>query len=223
MLSYVSLAVLLSAYVAPSLATPPACLLACAADVVKSSSTCNKLDDIKCVCSSEASALKSCLDTRCPDGLSGTAYSAFEGICGGFNVDIDSQPSSSSASSSATSSSAEPTTSSAESTSSSAEPTTSSVEPTTSSAEPTTSSAEPTTSSVEPTTSSAEPTTTSVKPTTTSVKPTTSSSSAEPTTLSSSVKPSSTVTEISTQTNIAGSVQYNALLGAVAIAAANLI
>ncbi|ODQ44516.1 hypothetical protein PICMEDRAFT_18405 [Pichia membranifaciens NRRL Y-2026] len=81
MLSYISLAVLVASFVAPSAATPPACLLACAASVVKSSPTCNQLNDVTCVCNSEAEALQACLSTACPEGVASKASSAFKSVC----------------------------------------------------------------------------------------------------------------------------------------------
>ncbi|AWU76052.1 uncharacterized protein C5L36_0B12790 [Pichia kudriavzevii] len=223
MLSYVSIAVILAAYVAPSVATPPACLLACAAEVIKASSQCNQLNEINCVCSNEASSIQSCLQSKCPNGNADTAYTSFKNVCKEQGVDVNGNSSSakpSSSSSSAkpsSSSSAQPsTTSSSSSSFSSAEPS-SSVTPTTFE-EPTTSVA-PTTSE-EPTSSVAP--TTSAEPTS-SVAPTTSAEPSSTIVTSTSAEPVPTYDPSISSGNFAAALQYNGLLGAAALAVVNLI
>ena len=88
------------------LATPPACLLACVAKVTSASSQCNTLSNVNCVCESENSAVKSCLDEICPNGNADAAYSAFKSSCSAQNVSLGDSSSSASASSSASSTSA---------------------------------------------------------------------------------------------------------------------
>ncbi|CAB4256163.1 similar to Saccharomyces cerevisiae YLR390W-A CCW14 Covalently linked cell wall glycoprotein, present in the inner layer of the cell wall [Maudiozyma barnettii] len=89
------------------LATPPACLLACVAQVTSGSSQCKTLSNLDCVCSSESSAVKSCLDSICPNGNADAAYSAFKSSCSDQNISLgDSSSSSSAASSSSSSTSA---------------------------------------------------------------------------------------------------------------------
>ncbi|AJV54050.1 Ccw14p [Saccharomyces cerevisiae YJM1332] len=85
------------------LATPPACLLACVAQVGKSSSTCDSLNQVTCYCEHENSAVKKCLDSICPNNDADAAYSAFKSSCSEQNASLG--DSSSSASSSASSSS----------------------------------------------------------------------------------------------------------------------
>lgn len=87
------------------LATPPACLLACVAQVTKSSSSCNSLNDVTCICSNEGSSVKSCLDSICPNGDADAAYSAFKSSCSDQNASVSQSSSSSSASSTTTSTS----------------------------------------------------------------------------------------------------------------------
>ncbi|OUT20242.1 hypothetical protein CAS74_004489 [Pichia kudriavzevii] len=224
MLSYVSIAVILAAYVAPSVATPPACLLACAAEVIKASSQCNQLNEINCVCSNEASSIQSCLQSKCPNGNADTAYTSFKNVCKEQGVDVNGNSSSakpSSSSSSAkpsSSSSAQPSTTSSSSSSSfsSAEPS-SSVTPTTFE-EPTTSVA-PTTS--EELTSSVAPTT-SAEPTS-SVAPSTSAEPSSTIVTSTSAEPVPTYDPSISSGNFAAALQYNGLLGAAALAVVNLI
>lgn len=85
------------------LATPPACLLACVAQVTSGSSQCNTLSNLNCVCSNEDSAVKSCLDSICPNGNADAAYSAFKSSCSEQNISLG-DSSSSAVSSSASSS-----------------------------------------------------------------------------------------------------------------------
>lgn len=92
------------------LATPPACLLACVAQVTSGSSQCNTLSNLNCVCSNEDSAVKSCLDSICPNGNADAAYSAFKSSCSEQNISLG--DSSSSAVSSSVSSSTQASSSS---------------------------------------------------------------------------------------------------------------
>lgn len=87
------------------LATPPACLLACVAQVTKSSSSCNALNDVTCICSNEGASIKSCLDSICPNGNADAAYSSFKSSCAAQNAFVNQASSSSSVSSTSTSSS----------------------------------------------------------------------------------------------------------------------
>lgn len=108
-----------------TVATPPACLLACVAQVQKSSSQCSGLNDLACICSNEGDDVKSCLDNICPNGDADTAKKAFESSCSGHTDDDSSSSSSSSQESSSTqessSSSSEAPSSSSEVESSSSE------------------------------------------------------------------------------------------------------
>ena len=70
------------------LATPPACLLACVAQVSKKSSSCGGLNEVSCLCEKESSGVKSCLDSACPDDQADAAYSAFKGSCSEQNASI---------------------------------------------------------------------------------------------------------------------------------------
>ncbi|CAD6637334.1 HN1_G0030210.mRNA.1.CDS.1 [Saccharomyces cerevisiae] len=100
------------------LATPPACLLACVAQVGKSSSTCDSLNQVTCYCEHENSAVKKCLDSICPNNDADAAYSAFKSSCSEQNAslgDSSSSASSSASSSSKTSSSTKASSSSASS------------------------------------------------------------------------------------------------------------
>ncbi|KAK5780376.1 Ccw14p PWA37_002663 [Arxiozyma heterogenica] len=101
------------------LATPPACLLACVAQVTKSSSSCNALNDVTCICSNEGASIKSCLDSICPNGNADAAYSAFKSSCAAQNASINQASSSSSVSSTSTSSSISSSSSSSTTTTSS--------------------------------------------------------------------------------------------------------
>ncbi|CDH10942.1 uncharacterized protein ZBAI_02728 [Zygosaccharomyces bailii ISA1307] len=87
------------------LATPPACLLACVAEVTKGSSKCDAMNEVNCICSNESDSVKSCLNSKCPNNNAEEAWSAFQSSCNGK---IGSS-SSSSASSSSTSSSSKAT------------------------------------------------------------------------------------------------------------------
>ncbi|SSD61333.1 uncharacterized protein SCODWIG_03094 [Saccharomycodes ludwigii] len=89
-------------------ATPPACLLACVAQVNKQSTECSSLNDASCICDKESSSIQSCLKSICPNGNADAAYSSFQSSCSnlGFSVGSVSSASSSAASSSAASSSA---------------------------------------------------------------------------------------------------------------------
>lgn len=100
-----------------AVATPPACLLACVAQVTKASSTCDALNDVNCICSKQGDDVKKCLDSICPNGDAEAAYSAFKSSCSEQNVSVDNKHSSSS-SSKASSSAAKTSSSSAAKTSS---------------------------------------------------------------------------------------------------------
>lgn len=103
------------------LATPPACLLACVAQVGGKSTKCSSLNQVNCFCTNEGDAIKSCLDSICPDGDSDAAYSAFKSSCSEQNAQVNESSKSSSASStSASSSSASSSAASSSATSSSA-------------------------------------------------------------------------------------------------------
>ena len=87
-----------------AVATPPACLLACVAQVTKASNTCNALNDVNCICSKQGDDVKKCLDSICPNGDSDAAYSAFKSSCSDQNVSVNQKDISSSASAKASSS-----------------------------------------------------------------------------------------------------------------------
>lgn len=165
------------------LATPPACLLACVAQVTSGSSQCNTLSNLNCVCSNEDSAVKSCLDSICPNGNADAAYSAFKSSCSEQNISLG-DSSSSAVSSSASSSTQASSSSSSAHASSSAQASSSAVVE--SSTHITSSSAEASVEAHSTTSSSTEApaassTITSVQETTTSHS-TTSTSSAKSTT-----------------------------------------
>ncbi|KAK6458405.1 uncharacterized protein RJT20DRAFT_31416 [Scheffersomyces xylosifermentans] len=164
MASFLKLSALiaLAATLQTAVATPPACLLACVAQVEKASS-CNGLNDLSCICSNDASKIEACLKDICPNDNADDAITAFEGSCkdSGNNVNLSSVAESSSteeSSSTQESSSTEETSSTEES--SSTEATTSSTEETSSTEAATTSSTVEETSSTEETTSSAKATST---------------------------------------------------------------
>lgn len=104
-----------------TVATPPACLLACVAQVQKSSTQCSGLNDLSCICSNEGDDIKTCLDNICPNGDADAAKKAFSNSCSGHDDGSSNSSSSSSKaeSSSTASSSAEGSSSSAEASSSS--------------------------------------------------------------------------------------------------------
>ncbi|CCK69040.1 Ccw14p KNAG_0B06100 [Huiozyma naganishii CBS 8797] len=79
--SVVSAVFSLALLASQAVATPPACLLACVAQVTKASSTCSSLNQVGCVCSKEADQVKQCLDSICPSGDADAAYSAFQSSC----------------------------------------------------------------------------------------------------------------------------------------------
>lgn len=159
------------------LATPPACLLACVAQVTSGSSQCNTLSNLNCVCSNEDSAVKSCLDSICPNGNADAAYSAFKSSCSEQNISLG--DSSSSAVSSSASSSTQASSSSSSAHVSSSAVVESSTHITSSSAEASVEAHSTTSSSTEA--PAASSTITSVQETTTSHS-TTSTSSAKSTT-----------------------------------------
>lgn len=98
-----------------TLATPPACLLACVAKIEKQSK-CSGLNDLNCICSSEASAIEKCLQDICPNNNADTAIDSFRDSCSGF--DSASSASSEEESSSTQASSSEAASSSVEASSS---------------------------------------------------------------------------------------------------------
>lgn len=114
----------LAASVSQVMATPPACLLACVAEVEKNSQ-CSSLADLNCICTSLGEKVELCLEDKCPSGDASAAKDAFEASCSeqGYEVSGNSASSSafeSSSSSSAASSSAESSSSEASSAASSA-------------------------------------------------------------------------------------------------------
>lgn len=80
-------------------AAPPACLLACVAQVTRQSD-CSGLNDLSCICSSEYSNVEECLNDICPEGASDGAISSFEDTCSPYGHSSSSSESSSSESSS---------------------------------------------------------------------------------------------------------------------------
>lgn len=113
----ISTLVVLASQIQSTLATPPACLLACVGQVTKKSD-CSGLNDLTCICSSEASDVEKCLNSACPDGDADTAISAFKSSCDGYASASSSQAASSSteASSSSKASSTEASSTEASST-----------------------------------------------------------------------------------------------------------
>jgi len=59
----------LAASLTTVVAAPPACLLACVAQVEKKSTECSGLNDIECICSNESTAIEKCLDSACPSDV----------------------------------------------------------------------------------------------------------------------------------------------------------
>ena len=174
----VSSLIVLATTLSSVLATPPACMLACVAQVEKSSD-CSGLNDLKCISGTLTSDIEKCFASACPNDNADAATSAYKDSCNGYalqSATSSAAPSSSSAvqsSSAAPTSSAKPSASSAQESSqqaSSAKPTTS--EQPSSTAKQTTSSKAQPSSSAAPTTPIAS--TTSVD--TTSAAPTTESS-----------------------------------------------
>ncbi|AET38761.1 Ccw14p Ecym_3268 [Eremothecium cymbalariae DBVPG len=78
------------------IATPPACLLACVAQVSKSS-TCG-LGKVSCFCNDQSDAIENCLKSICPSGDSDTALSSFKSTCSEHGASSGSQSSASSTS-----------------------------------------------------------------------------------------------------------------------------
>ncbi|SCU77813.1 LAMI_0A02432g1_1 [Lachancea mirantina] len=100
-------------------AAPPACLLACVAQVTKGSSQCSSMNQIGCICQSESSDLEQCLQSTCPNGDADSAYESFTSSCKEQNASVSSLSSSASSSSSSASSSSSSASSSSSSFSSS--------------------------------------------------------------------------------------------------------
>lgn len=96
-----------------TLATPPACLLACVAKIEKESN-CSGLNDLNCICSSEASAIEKCLEDICPNNNADAAIDSFRDSCSGYDSASSSSSSSEEESSSTQASSSEATSSSVE-------------------------------------------------------------------------------------------------------------
>ena len=88
------------------LATPPACLLACVAEVTKGSSKCDAMNEVNCICSNESDSVKSCLNSKCPNNNADKAWSDFQSSCNGKTGSSSASSSSTSSSSKATSSKA---------------------------------------------------------------------------------------------------------------------
>lgn len=97
--------VALASYISTTLAAPPACLLACVAQVEKKSD-CTGLNDLSCICSSKGSDVKKCLDDICPDGDAKSAKSAFEDSCEGHSSSSSSSSEASSSTKASSSSAA---------------------------------------------------------------------------------------------------------------------
>ncbi|CAG60007.1 SSR1 [Nakaseomyces glabratus] len=194
------------------LATPPACLLACVAQVSKQSSQCHTLNQVGCFCENENTAIKNCLDSICPNGNSDAAYTAFKNSCGDVGKAVASVSSSMSSSmSSSASSSMSSSMSSSSSSSSSASSSISSVSSSTSSVVTTGSSSAP---KVSESTTSTPSSTASSTFTITSSKPSSVSST------KTSQKPSSSH---AISTFSAGANAINAGSGLAVIAAAALL
>mmetsp|Transcript_6072 Transcript_6072/g.5995 ORF Transcript_6072/g.5995 Transcript_6072/m.5995 type:complete len:231 (+) Transcript_6072:73-765(+) len=115
----ISTLVALASYISTTLAAPPACLLACVAQVEKKSD-CTGLNDLSCICSSNGSDVKKCLDSVCPDGDADSAKSAFEDSCEGHSSSSSSSSSASSSSKASSKASSSAAASSSDSSSSSA-------------------------------------------------------------------------------------------------------
>ncbi|KAG5418010.1 SSR1 [Candida metapsilosis] len=104
-----------------TVATPPACLLACVAQVQKSSTQCSGLNDLSCICSNEGDDIKTCLDNICPNGDADAAKKAFSNSCSGHDDGSSNSSSSSSKAESSTESSSAASSSAEASSSSSSE------------------------------------------------------------------------------------------------------
>ena len=71
-----------AALVSSVVATPPACLLACIAEVTKTS-TCTGLEDVECLCTGlEKDAVNQCLSNICPNDLANNAKVNYAAACG---------------------------------------------------------------------------------------------------------------------------------------------
>ncbi len=71
------------------MATPPACLLACIAQVTKPG-PCKSIEDYDCVCSgTSANNIADCLNSKCPNGNEPAALSAFKSSCSERGKDIN--------------------------------------------------------------------------------------------------------------------------------------
>lgn len=93
-----------------ALAAPPACLLACIAEVHRNSE-CSSMGD-NCMCTSQSGAVEQCLTSKCSSEDASTAQSLYKSSCG-----LSVSPSSSLSSSSSSSSSSSPSSVSSVSTS----------------------------------------------------------------------------------------------------------
>lgn len=197
----VSVLVALASNFQSIVATPPACLLACVAQVSKDSK-CDGLNDLSCLCSDNSDKIESCLKSACPNNNSGDAITAFENSCQGHvnkKVSSSAAASSSQASSTKVSSTQAPSTQDASSSAA-----TSSPEAASSSSAPASKTA-PSSSSVAPSeTSSAKPV--SSAPVSSAKAPVTSAAPSSTEATSSEAAPSTTVAAVSSVETSAGPV-----------------
>lgn len=89
----ISVLTALAASITSVVATPPACLLACVAQVQKQLD-CLGLNDLKCICSLEQLAIKLCLDKQCPNGDADAAKKQLGSTCNGIDESSSSSSSS---------------------------------------------------------------------------------------------------------------------------------
>lgn len=89
-MKFAAVAVVAAASLQGVLATPPACLLACVAQVSKDSDSCgSNLSNIQCLCTNNASDIAQCLDDICPNGNADAAKEALESSCSEQNVKVN--------------------------------------------------------------------------------------------------------------------------------------
>ncbi|EMG47389.1 SSR1 Covalently-linked cell wall protein 14 [Candida maltosa Xu316] len=97
MLFKISTLLAIAATLQTTLATPPACLLACVSKIEKASN-CSGLNDLSCICSSQASKIEQCLNDICPNDNADDAIKAFKSSCSGFTSSSSSSESESASS-----------------------------------------------------------------------------------------------------------------------------
>lgn len=116
MLFRITTLVALASTLTSVVAAPPACLLACVAQVEKESD-CSGLNDLNCICSTLTSDIEECLESACPNGNTDEAKAAYKDSCSGFDspASSSSKASSSSASASASTSASSASSASSES------------------------------------------------------------------------------------------------------------